>query len=273
MQTFADCGVVGLDHKAIEIQDPESVENALTNHRPTLIINTAAFHNVEECERHPQRAFAVNAIAVDRLAAAAAQMGAAFATMSSDYVFDGAKGAPYAEHDEARPLNVYGVSKYAGELGARRHGPRHFVFRTSGLYGLRTSTQKGHTFVDRLLRQAQAGETPRIVTDLVVSTSYVPDVASAMRRVFEKEAFGVVHVANAGACSWFDYATDALRLAGFDITPQPARYADFQNSVQRPRYSVLALVALERLGITMPSWKDALRRYIMARTGRRLTAT
>lgn len=265
MRTFADCGAVGLDHTQIEIQDPDSVAESLQKYRPTLIVNTAAYHNVEECERNPVRAFAVNTLAVDRLAAAAARIDAAFATISSDYVFDGAKGAPYTETDEARPLNVYGVSKYAGELCARRHGPRHVVFRTSGLYGLQTATQKGHTFVDRLLKQAQAGETPRIVTDVVVSTSFVPDVAAAMRGVLEREAYGIVHVSNAGASSWFDYASLALRLAGFSIEPQRASYADFASSVQRPHYSVLAHEALARLGITMAPWQDALRRYVEAR--------
>ena len=266
MREFADTPVVGLDHTAIEIEDSASVERVFSEHAPTLVINTAAYHNVEECERNPERAFSVNALAVDRLAAAAARAGAVFATMSSDYVFDGAKHAPYTERDAARPLNVYGISKYAGELAARRHSARHVVFRTSGLYGLQTSTQKGHTFVDRLLKQAQAGETPRIVTDVVVSTSYVPDIAAAMRRVLEREKFGIVHVANAGACSWYDYAAHALRVAGFSITPQRAGFADFPSSTARPRYSVLALDALELLGIRMPSWEDALSRYIVART-------
>jgi len=268
MKTLDDAGVVGLDHKQIEIEDASSVEAALARIRPSVVINTAAFHNVEACEREPARAFAVNTLAVDRLAAACARIDAVFVTMSSDYVFDGKKNSPYGEHDEASPLNVYGVSKRAGELCAQRHGPRHVIFRTSGLYGIQTSTQKGHTFVDRLLRQVHAGETPRIVTDIVVSTSYAPDVAATMRRVLEREYFGVVHVTNAGGCSWFDFAQEALRVAGVSAPIAPISSRDLPRAARRPAYSVLALDALASMGITMPAWQDALKRYIAARTVR-----
>ena len=131
--------------------------------------------------------------------------------MSSDYVFSGDLGRPYTERDAPAPLNVYGASKRAGELNAlsRKHS---FVFRTSGMYGRQTSTQKGHMFVDRILKQAQDGETPRVVTDVVYSPSYAIDVAWAIRQVIEREAYGLYHVTNAGYCSWFEYATEALRL-------------------------------------------------------------
>ena len=269
MKALRDTAVIGLDHKEIEIEDRTSVDAAFDRIRPTVAINTAAFHNVEECEWGPARAFGANAIAVDSLAAACARVGAVFATMSTDYVFDGAKGSPYTERDEAAPLNVYGVSKRAGELCAQRHSPRHVVFRTSGLYGLRTSTQKGHTFADRVLRQVESGETPRIVTDIVVSTSYAPDVAATMRRVLELEHYGIVHVSNAGACSWFDFAQEALRIAGLPLEITPISSRDIPSATRRPAYSVLAHDVLAAMGITMPPWQDALKRYIAERSARK----
>ena len=142
---------------------------------------------------------------------------------------------------------------------------RHYVFRTSGMYGTRTSTQKGHMFVDRILKQAQSGETPRVVTDVVYSPSYAIDVARAIRAVIEREAYGLYHVTNAGACSWFEYATEALRLAGLPEAITPASYRDFASDVKRPTYSALAHENLARLGLAMPSWQDGLKRYITSR--------
>jgi dTDP-4-dehydrorhamnose reductase len=263
-RTFADCDVTGLDHSAIEIEDNASVEAAFTRVQPTVVINTAAYHNVDQCEQNPERAFAVNATAVERLSAASERIGAAFATMSSDYVFAGDLGRPYAESDEPSPLNAYGASKRAGELSALAR-PRSYVFRTSGMYGLRTSTQKGHMFVDRIIKQAQSGETPRVVTDVVYSPSYAIDVAWAIRQVLEREAFGLYHVTNAGHCSWFEYATEALRLTDLPTHMTPASYRDFASNVKRPTYSALAHERLGRIGITMPTWQDGLRRYITSR--------
>ena len=265
MRAFADCDVVGLDHAQIEIESDESVDAAFARYKPTVVINTAAFHNVEECERYPERAFAINAAAVDRLAEKAARSRAAFVTMSSDYVFSGSASKPYTERDEPSPLNVYGHSKRAGELYAQGHGPRWFVFRTSGMYGVRTSSQKGHTFVDRIIRQAQSGEIPRVVTDVYFSPSYAVDVARTIRQVIERDAFGLYHLTNAGGCSWFDFAAEALRLAGLKQEITPASYRDFNPTVDRPKYSILAHEALDRVGVSVPSWQDGLQRYVAAR--------
>lgn len=264
LRVFGDRNVTGMDHAGIEIEDDASIESALSRVQPTVVINTAAYHNVDECERNPERAFAVNATAVDRLSAACVRIDAAFATISSDYVFAGDAGRPYSERDEPAPVNVYGESKRAGELAALSR-PKAFVFRTSGLYGLRTATQKGHTFVNRIIKQAENGETPRVVTDVIFSPSFASDVALAIRQVIEREAYGLYNVTNAGHCSWFEYAKEALRLAGLSTEITPASYRDFASNVKRPTYSALAHEALAKIGITMPSWQDGLQRYIAAR--------
>jgi dTDP-4-dehydrorhamnose reductase len=268
MSAFEDCSPMGFDHAAIEIEDPASVEAAFALAKPTLVINTAAFHNVDECERRPDRAFAVNAIAVDRLAAASMRCGAAFATISTDYVFNGKAGRPYGESDDALPANLYGVSKRAGELCVMRGDSRHFVFRTSGLYGLRTASQKGYTFVDRIIRQVEAGETPSVVVNMTFSPSYAVDIAAAIRWVVEREAYGLHHLTNSGGCTWYDFAREALRLAGLSTEVTPLAYRDFESTVERPLYSVLAHESLDRLGITIPRWEDGLRRYVATRAAR-----
>jgi dTDP-4-dehydrorhamnose reductase len=265
MRALAAYRPTGLTHADIEIEDEASVETVFAGTKPTLVVNTAAFSNVDECERRPDRAFAVNALAVDRLAAAAARHGAAFATISTDFVFRGDSRRPYGESDRPEPRTLYGLSKLAGELCARRHSSRHFIFRTSGLYGLRTATQKGHTFVDVILRQACAGQTPRVVTDVIFSPSYAADVAIALRSVFEREAYGLFHVTNSGSCSWFQFAEEALRLARLSSAITPISYRDFGSPVPRPPYTALACEALRGLGIEMPSWQDGLRRYVQAR--------
>ena len=270
MRAFEDRAPHGFDHAAIEIENQGSIEAALGSVRPTLVINTAAFHNVDECERQPARAFAVNAMALDRLAVAVQRQGAALATISTDFVFDGTQRRPYRESDEPNPLNHYGLSKRAGEIFVEVRTPRHFIFRTSGLYGLRTASQKGYTFVDRIIRQAETGETPRVVTDMVFSPSYAADVAETIRRVIEREAFGLCHVTNTGSCSWYEFAQEALRLAGLSTEITPISYREFGSVVKRPAYSALAHDTLERLGILMPSWRDGLRRYVEARTAKAL---
>jgi dTDP-4-dehydrorhamnose reductase len=265
MRELARHAPIGLDHEQIEIEDDGSVEKMFADLAPTLVINTAAFLNVDECERRPDRAFAVNSVAVERLAAAALRHGAVLATISTDYVFDGNLRRPYSEADVPNPRTIYGVSKLAGEMCVRRRAGRYFIFRTSGLYGVRVATQKGYTFVDQIIDRVRAGERPTVVTDMFFSPSYAADVAAAIRAVFERETYGLYHVTNAGACSWFQFAEHALHLAGLPANVEPIVYKDFNSIVPRPAYSVLACNALNDLGVEMPPWRDALRRYIAAR--------
>ncbi|MGH7755126.1 MAG: dTDP-4-dehydrorhamnose reductase [Vulcanimicrobiaceae bacterium] len=263
---LADAPVTAPARSELDVEQPARVAQALRDHRPTLVINTSAFHHVETCEAQPERAFAVNALAVDRLAAASAAAGAAFATFSSDYVFDGRKRAPYAETDATAPLNAYGASKLAGEHLTRRHGDRHFIIRTSGLYGPVVSTVKGYTFIDRILRQAAAGEPLRVVDDVVFSPSYAVDVARAVRGLIEREAYGTYHISNAGACSWYDFAVEGLRAAGLTAPIERTSARDFASAVRRPGYSPFAHEGIARAGLApMPSWQAGLRDYLTVR--------
>jgi len=261
-----DVPLVAPERGQFDLEDPAAVEAALARERPTLVVNAAAFHNVERCEREPERAFAVNATALGRLAEACARNGAALATFSTDYVFDGALRRPYRESDAPNPLNAYGRSKLAGEELVRGALAEHIIVRTSGLYGTIPSRVKGYTFVDVMLRKGAAGEAVRVVDDIRFSPSYAPHVASALRALAERRAFGTFHVSNGGDASWYDMTVAAFELAGIATKPKPVSSDEFPSEVARPAYSVFAHEAIRAAGLTpMAHWRMALAEYIAAR--------
>ena len=252
---------------AYDLGDHDAMRALVARYRPTLVINTAAYHNVEHCEIHPERAMAINAIAVDALAGVCALAGAALAHVSTDYVFDGRSGRAYDEDDGVNPISAYGVSKAAGEQLLRRHGERHFIIRTSGLYGRAGSSTKGYTFVERILAQAERNEPIRVVNDMTFSPSYTRDVARTMRAIFERGAFGTYHVTNAGACTWYEFASEAIRLAELHPSDMaPVSYTSFDSYIGRPIFSALAHTRLERERIQPPpSWQFGLAAYVAER--------
>ncbi len=258
---------IAANRAAYDLGDHDAMRALVARYRPTLVINTAAYHNVEHCEIHPDRAMAINAIAVDALAQSCALAGAAFAHVSTDYVFDGRADRPYREEDAVNPISAYGVSKAAGEQLVRRHGERHFIIRTSGLYGRAGSSTKGYTFVERVLGQAERDEPIRVVNDMTFSPSYTRDVAQTMRAIFERGVFGTYHATNAGHCTWFDFASEAFRLADLDPTDFSAvSYRSFDGYIGRPAFSALELGALQRSGIALPpDWRTGLASYIAGR--------
>jgi dTDP-4-dehydrorhamnose reductase len=234
------------------------------------LINCAAFTNVDACEREPAPAFAVNAVAVDRLARSCAARELPFVTISTDYVFDGTAERPYVEDDATNPRTAYGVSKLAGELLTRRSGPKHIIVRTSGVFGTTGTSSKGYTLIDKVLAQAERGEPTRMVADMTFSPSYAPHVAHAIRMLLEREAYATHHVVNAGACTWFDFVRTAFAKAGLAAAPlEPITYASFGNPVRRPMYSPLANATFAQLGIaSLPPWEAALDDYLAVRAAR-----
>lgn len=260
---------LGFDHSGCDITDDAAVEGIFERYRPTIVINTAAYHQVEACESNVATAFEVNAFAVDALARRCAESGAVFAHVSTDFVFDGTKGAPYDERDAARPLSVYATSKFAGEQLLQRHGGRWFIFRTSGLFGRSGRSNKGLTFIERMLRAVEDGETPRVVDDIVFSPSYAPHVAVAMREVMASEKFGLYHLTDAGQCSWYEFAVEAVRVGRLEARIESIHYAAEAGKARRPRNSALAHGALLRNGFPeMPDWREGVRAYVAQRTAR-----
>ncbi|MGZ6160714.1 MAG: dTDP-4-dehydrorhamnose reductase [Vulcanimicrobiaceae bacterium] len=262
VRLWNDLEVAAPPRSEVDVEDAASVAAALDSVRPDVVVNCTAFHNVEQCDLEPERAFAVNAVAVSRMARLCAERGAAFVTFSTDYVFDGELGRPYLESDEPNPVNVYGVSKLAGEKLVLLQQAKHYVVRTCGVYGTRISSSKGYTFIDRILAQARAGEVLRIVRDQTVSPSFAGDIAHGVRALLERGNPGLYHVVNEGAVSWYDFATEALRQAGIDHPIEPVSSREWASAVRRPAYSALATAGLKTLGIEMPSWREGIAAYL-----------
>ncbi|MHB8178485.1 MAG: dTDP-4-dehydrorhamnose reductase [Vulcanimicrobiaceae bacterium] len=272
LREWSDCRVLAPTHTELPLEDGAALEQALERIQPDVVVNAAAFHNVDRCEAEPERAFAVNALAVDRLAGACAQRDCVFVTLSTDYVFDGDLGRPYTEADCPAPISVYGASKLGGEQLVLRRRSRAFVVRTCGLYGVRPSATKGYTFVDRIIAQARAGEPVRVVDDMVASPTYAVHLARALRALVATQAYGLSHCANVGAVSWHAFASAALELAGIAHPIEAIASASWSAPARRPRFSALANGRLQSLGIAMPSWRQGLCDYLTDRVTRGLTS-
>jgi dTDP-4-dehydrorhamnose reductase len=260
---WAGDAILAPSHADLDILDPEAIARVIDAHHADLLVNCAAFHNVDACESQPAKAFAANAIAVEAMAAICRQRDIALVTISTDYVFDGAKAAPYTEEDVPRPLSAYAVSKLAGELLVLRTDTKAYVIRTCGVYGAAASKSKG-TFIDRIIKQARSGETIRAVSDVIASPTFAGHLAEAIRSLIATGAYGLYHACNAGAISWYDYATKALELAEVEGAIEPISASEWKVAARRPSYSALANRKLEALGIAMPDWEAGIAAYLTA---------
>jgi len=253
-------------HAELDITDADAIARAIEDHATEVVVNCAAFHNVERCEIEPQKAFTANALAVNAIAELCSQRAATFITFSTDYVFDGTLGRPYTESDVPNPLSAYAVSKYAGELLVQRLESPAYVIRTCGVYGVRPSSTKGYTFIDRIIGQARAGDTIRVVNDQTVSPTFAAHLAEGVLQLLEADApFGLYHMVNEGAVTWYDFASETLRSAGFDHPIEPISYKEWESRVRRPEFSALENAKLRALGVTMPDWRAGITDYLRAR--------
>ncbi len=261
-------------HDEFDIVDGD-INALLTEERPTLVVNCAAFHNVDRCEREPVAAFVTNAVAVDRMSAECAKRDIVFVTISTDYVFSGDARRAYREHDATDPRTSYGVSKLAGEQLTRRHGSKHLIVRTSGVFGTTGTSSKGYTLIDKVLDQAEHRAPTRMVADMTFSPSYAPHVARAIHDLISARAFGTHHVTNVGSCTWYEFVKEAFAKAGLGDAPLEATtYAAMGHSTQRPMYSPLENTTFARVGIApMPTWQDALDEFLTARRTRLANVT
>jgi dTDP-4-dehydrorhamnose reductase len=263
---FSDNGdaVCGLSHAEIDIADAQSVTRALEGIRPEAIVNTAAMHHVENCEREPEKALAVNALGARNLAMVARDLGAVLMHVSTDYVFDGSKGSPYREEDTPRPLNAYGISKLAGEHFVRATTPRHFVIRTSGLYGKSPCRAKGGlNFIELMLKLARERGEVKVVDGEVVSPTSTAELALQIVRLSRSDSFGLYHATAEGSCSWYEFAREIFALTGTPVRLKVASPDEFPAKVPRPKYSVLENGALKSRSLNVfKPWQDALRTYL-----------
>jgi dTDP-4-dehydrorhamnose reductase len=250
----------------LDVCDFVYVRRVLTELHPDLVINAAALTGVDTCEVEPERAFWVNALAVRHLAGVCAELDTVLVHISTDYVFDGQKGAPYTEDDVPNPLSVYGVSKLAGEHFVRALAPRHYIIRTSGLYGAVDAAARRGNFVETMLRLADMGRPVRVVDDQVLTPTSARDVARKIPEIVARGPYGTYHVTNAGSCSWFEFAQAIFRMSGLNPAMEPVSSEASGARARRPRYSVMAHARLAAIGANdLPSWQDALRAYLRDR--------
>lgn len=259
--------VVAIDHDRADIRHAEAVLELVRAARPDCVINAAAMTHVDRCENEPVAAFEVNALGARNIARAAASANARLVHISTDYVFDGKKPSPYVEDDVPGPINAYGVSKLAGEYFVRAECAAHAIVRTSGLYGWYVCRGKGASFAETVLARARQGQALRIVSDERLTPTFTEDLAAQIRVLVERDVpSGVYHATNAGACSWFEFASELLRIAGVQTSLEAIPASEWKSPTRRPKNSVLENRALAGLGFdVMPDWRDALARYFAAR--------
>jgi len=265
-QAFSDCDLVPLTHAELELTDRTQVWDMLHKYGPHLILNTAAYHRVDECEDQPERAFVVNAIAVRDLAIAAREVGAVLVHFSTDYVFDGRRRHPYREVDRPGPLSVYATSKLAGEYFIQAALDRYFLIRTCGLYGLAGSRSKAGNFVETMLRLAADGREIQVVGDQIVTPTSAKELAHKVRQLVETDAYGLYHITNNGECSWYQFAQAILELSGVRPHLTETTSVAYGARAARPAYSVLDNASLRSLGLDdLREWRDALADYLTER--------
>ncbi len=250
----------GRDIDTLDITDPDAVARWVSMSRPDAVINCAAYTAVDDCEAHESEARAVNATAVDHLARACNAVDATLIHVSTDYVFDGTADRPYRETDPVAPIGAYGRTKLLGERAAAA-AIHHLIVRTAWLYG-----HGGRHFVDAIRGQVERGTNPlRVVGDQHGSPTFSVDLAAAMLDLAERSAVGVVHAVNRGDTTWHGFAQEIVRLLGADVEVRAVTTDEFPRPAPRPAYSVLDTTRLERLlGRPMPSWQNALARYLEA---------
>jgi len=251
--------VIAASHADLDVTDATAVREAIATICPDVIINCAAYTNVDGAEQDPVTALAVNGLAVRTLARAAASIDATLVHYSTDFVFDGTREAPYVEDDAPNPRGGYAVSKLLGEWFAAET-PRHYILRVESLFG----GPRAKSSVDKLLDGITAGREVRAFSDRTVSPSYVEDVAQATARLLQNRApFGLYHCVNSGSTTW---STLARELAAIVDAPHAAivdiSMAEAALVAPRPQFATLSNAKLASVGVVMPSWQDALRRYL-----------
>jgi dTDP-4-dehydrorhamnose reductase len=256
--------VFQINHDQMDVVNFSQCKRTIDRHRPELIVNTAAMHNVEKCEEDPITSFEVNGIGARNLALLSNDYDFALMHVSTDYVFDGQKKTPYLETDLPRPLNVYGNSKLAGEFFVSTIAVRYYITRVSGLYGINPCRAKGGlNFVDLMLKLAKERDEIRVVDDEVLTPTYTADIAGQIAKLASTNAYGIYHVTAQGACSWYQFAAKIFELTQVEVKLNVAGPDEFPMKVPRPKYSVLQNLQLQNRGLdTMPHWEHGLKRYL-----------
>ncbi len=262
--SFNQDEIIPFTHDQLEISDLVAVRSCISTIYPEVVINTAAYHNVEKCEENPGMAFSVNALGARNLAIVTKEINALLVHISTDYVFDGTKRTPYIEADLPSPLQVYGNSKLAGEYFIKSITSRYQIVRTSGLFGKNPCRAKGHNFVELMLKLAKERDQLRVVNDEVLTPTSTLEVARQIKVLIYSGNYGIFHATAEGKCSWFEFAQEVFRIKGIKTNLVIADPSEFPAKIPRPKYSVLENANLKACGLNiLKDWNEGLTEYLM----------
>lgn len=260
MAVFGPEEIVPLTHGDIEITDLEQSRKVLEAYNPDVVINTAAYHNVPECEKNPGKAFLVNSVGLRNLSEICLDRRITLVYISTDYVFDGKKSSPYSESDIPVPLNIYGVSKLAGEYFVRRV-EKYYVVRVSSLFGKTgCRAKRGGNFVKTMLHLAKTRDKVQVTSNIICSPTFTKDAASKIKEILvQNYPSGIFHAANGGFCSWYEFALEIFSQAGIKIAVEPKMEGEVEEGVRRPLYSPL----ISEKTRPVRHWREALKAYLI----------
>lgn len=257
---------IGLTRDNVLVEDYDDVKKEIDKYNPKVVINTTAYHNVVDCENNPEKSFLINCLAVRNLAEICKNKKIDFITISTNYVFglDQTRSTPYTEDDTPAPVSAYGLSKLAGEYEALNVHKNTIIIRTAALYGLSGAETKGGNFVDKRVLDAKKVKSLEMSSEQIINPTYTEDLAIAISELLKNpdKKYGVYHITNEGFCSWADFTKEIYRLLNIDVQIIPVDRKGIDKGVRKPIYGALENKRLKKLGITMPHWKDALRRYL-----------
>lgn len=251
-------------HADAGIEETAKWDTWISEYKPDVFINTAAFHQVDLCEADPEKAMLINCTAPAQLASICSKHKVRFVHISTDYVFDGNKNEPYLESDQTNPLNVYGLSKQKGEEAILDNNPDAIIVRVSAIYGVNPCRAKnGLNFVQLMLKKAQENADLKVVSNEMVSPTSAQSIADKLVELLETPANGIVHISSVGQCSWYEFAQAIFELSGTPAKLSEANSSDFTAKTPRPAYSVLANHKLQELKLKpMPHWKESLKIFL-----------
>jgi dTDP-4-dehydrorhamnose reductase len=263
LQSLLGDAAVSLSHSELDIADSDALARAIDDVAPDVVINCAAFHNLDVCEAEPDQAWAVNVRAVRVMAVRAPRL----VHLSTNYVFDGRRSEPYGEDDLPAPRSVYAITKLAGEHAALAYGSGSLVVRAAGLYGLHGSVSKGGNFVQRMLARARETGALKMVADQLLQPTFTADLAAAIVDALERDVDGVLHLTASDACSWHEFTVAIMELAGLDVPVEAVSTTIPPGGVDRPLNGVLARPRADALGLpALRPWRSGLEDY-MSRAG------
>jgi len=254
------------DIEELDVSYAQQAEKYILSLNPSIIINTTAYHDLHECEENPYIAFLINWVAVKNLTLTAKKIGALFVHFSTNYVFDGKKNMPYKEEDEANPIQIYGMSKLAGEESVLRYySEKSLIIRTSVLFGGNGSPRKGNFILNRI-KEGVKNKKLTIDSEQVFSITYASDLALVVKKLIEgideETKPGIYHVVNDGACSWFELTQYVFNTIHSDCLVEPVSRRGMDGEIKRPIYTLLSTEKIKSLGIKLPFWKDAVEKYL-----------